>query len=498
MRMQKLSGDIWMPINEAGEIEPKDGSSVVTTIDVDLQDVAEKALLKQLIKHNAHSGTTVLMEVKTGEVKAIVNLTDTFGAYREYYNYAIGQSSEPGSTFKLPALLAAIDGGGVDLDDTIDTGKGIFNYYDLTIRDDNYLSGGHGILTVQEVFELSSNVGMAKIITKIYKKHPHRFVDRLYSMSLNQPLQVEIKGEGQPVIRYPGDNLWSGVTLATMSYGYEVKQTPLQILSFYNAIANNGKMVKPRFVKEIRNHGKVERVFVTKVINPSICSKSSIKKIKKVLEGVVENGTATNLKNSNLKIAGKTGTTLIYNQNTGYDEKSYQASFVGYFPADEPKYSCIVVIYSPSSYVYHGAYVAGPVFLEIANKIYATNLEIQNSLNDGIKKNFEIPYSKNGYQAEISATLKGLDIKELYESNSEWVITEKKDDYIELKAKNFIDNLVPNVLSMGLKDALFLLENMGLQIEVIGRGSVRSQSLPPGTRIRPGDRITLEMSFIEG
>ncbi|MBN2522171.1 MAG: transpeptidase family protein [Bacteroidales bacterium] len=496
-RMQKLSGNVWMPINEAGEIEPKDGSSVVTTIDVDLQDVAENALLKQLIKNKAHSGTAVLMEVQTGEIKAIVNLTDTFGSFREYYNYAVGQSSEPGSTFKLPVLLAAIEDGRIELDDTIHTGNGIFNYYDLTIRDDNYLSGGHGILTVEQVFELSSNVGMAKIITNSYKNQPQRFIDRLYGMGLNQPLHVEIKGEGDPVIRYPGDNLWSGVTLASMSYGYEVRQTPLQILAFYNAIANDGKMVRPRFVKEIRNHGKAERVFVTEVIHPSICSRSSLKKVKKMLEGVVEKGTATNLKSPNFKIAGKTGTAQIYSRKTGYKEKSYQASFVGYFPAEEPRYSCIVVIYSPKNYVYHGAYVAGPVFLEIANKVYASDLDIHKPVNDKEKKTFEVPYSKNGHQRELTIVLKNLHIKQDGDNTSEWVTTEKKENCIELKSKNMVDNLVPNVVSMGLKDAVYLLENLGLEVDARGRGSVRSQSLAPGTRVKRGDKIILEMSFID-
>lgn len=498
-RMQKLSGGVWMPIDGAGEIDPKDGSSVVTTIDIDLQDMVERALLKQLISSNAHAGTAVLMEVKTGAVKAIVNLTDTFGAYREYRNYAVGWSSEPGSTFKLPALLAAIEDGHINLSDTIHTGNGVFKYYDHIIRDDNYLKGGHGILTVEEVFELSSNVGMAKIITSAYKSHPHKFVDRLYSMNLQAPLGVEIIGEGKPVIRYPGDNLWSGVTLATMSYGYEVQVTPLQILTFYNAIANNGKMVKPQFASEIRNHGKVEHTFVTEVINPSVCSRATLKKARTILEGVIEDGTATNLKSKNIRLAGKTGTTLIYNQKTGYKEKSYQASFAGYFPADQPRYSCIVVIYSPQNYVYHGAYVAGPVFQEIANKVYATNLDIQNPLNAEERKTIEIPYSKNGYLAETHIALQGFDIKSLSEeTSSDWIITEKHDDHIALKPKRIINNLVPNVVSMGLKDAVFLLENMGLRVEVIGRGSIKSQSITPGTRITRGDKIKLELSFTEG
>ena len=498
-KMQKLAGNVWMPLDGAGEIEPHDGSSVVTTIDINLQDVAEKALLRQLIAQKAHAGTAVLMEVETGEVKAIVNLTDTFGAYREYYNYAVGQSSEPGSTFKLPALIAALEDGYIKLDDTIQTNKGIFNYYDLTIRDDNYLKGGHGTLTAEEVFELSSNVGMAKIITGSYRKHPHRFIDRLYSMNLNEPLNIAIKGEGKPVIRYPGDKLWSGVTLASMSYGYEVKLTPLQILAFYNAIANDGKLVRPRFVKEIRNHGKIERSYVTEVINPSICSRSTLKAAHKILAGVVESGTAQNLKTTHFAIAGKTGTTQMYDRHTGYKVKSYQSSFVGYFPADKPKYSCIVVIYSPKNYVYHGAYVAGPVFYEIANKLYATDVTMQEPLNTRKSAALEIPYSKNGYQPEISTVLDALDIKKLCEqSGADWVTTVKTDDHISLESKNIPDNLVPNVVSMGLKDAMYLLENMGLKVQVVGRGSVRNQSIPPGTQIRPGETIKLEMSFTEG
>jgi cell division protein FtsI (penicillin-binding protein 3) len=498
-RMQKLAGNVWMPLDEAGEIEPRDGSSIVTTLDVDLQDVAEKALLKQLITQNAHAGTAVLMEVQTGEVRAIVNLTDTLGAYREYYNYAVGQSSEPGSTFKLPSLMAALEDGYVDLRDTINTGNGVYHYYDLTIRDDNYLHGGHGKISVEEVFELSSNIGMAKIITSAYKEHPSRFVDRLYNMHLNEPLGISIKGEGKPVIRYPGDKLWSGVTLATMSYGYEVKLTPLQILAFYNAVANDGKMVRPRFVKEIRNNGKLEWTFATEVINPSICSRPTLKIMRKMLEGVVEKGTATNLKNDHFTIAGKTGTTQMYNQKTGYKEKSYQASFVGYFPAEKPKYSCIVVIYSPKNCVYHGAYVAGPVFYDIASEVYATDLALQEPVNKRNTRNLEIPFSKNGYQPEISTVLNELDIKKLCkDSHAKWVQTERSDDKITLSPQRVINNLVPNVISMGLKDALYLLENAGLKVTVVGRGSVRSQSIPAGTRIKKGDRITLEMSFTEG
>jgi cell division protein FtsI (penicillin-binding protein 3) len=500
-QMQKISGSIWMPVDGSNEIEPKEGSSVVTTIDVDLQDVAEKALLRQLILSRAHHGSVVLMEVKTGDIKAIVNLTEAQGTYVEDYNYAIGESTEPGSTFKVPAIIAALEDGDFDLDDTINTGNGIYNYYDYVIRDDNFDKGGHGVITVKQVIEYSSNIGMAKIITKAFKDKPKRFVDRLYAMDLNNKLNIEIKGEGMPIIRYPGDKNWSGVTLATMSYGYEVRLTPLQILTFYNAIANEGKMVRPKFAKEIRTHGKIDKTFVIETINPSICSKSTLRKVRSMLEGVVKEGTASNLKTDYLQIAGKTGTTQLYNNKYGYkmgSQVSYQASFVGYFPADEPAYSCIVVINSPSSSVYHGNRVAGPVFLEMANKVYATSLNIQKPVNKQKEKNLEVPYSKSGYMADITTVLKELSIKRATDkSKSEWVTTSKTEDHIELRKRSVINSLVPNVVSMGLKDAVFLLENMGLRVDVRGRGSVRSQSIAPGSKAQPGARIRLEMSFNE-
>lgn len=501
-QMQKLSGNIWMPVDGAGQIEPKEGSSVVTTIDIDLQDVAEKALLTQMNQCGAHHGSVILMEVKTGEIKAIVNLTDTLGTYIEDYNYAVGESTEPGSTFKVPAIIAALESGYIDVEDSVDTEEGIYQYYDYTIRDDNYDRGGHGVLTVKQVIELSSNIGMAKIITGAYKDRPERFVERLYSMNLNEKLNIEIKGEGIPVIRYPGQKGWSGVTLATMSYGYEVRLTPLQILTFYNAIANDGKMIKPKFAKEIRTNGKIEKTIQTEIINPSICSWSTLKKVKSMLEGVVKEGTASNLKTNYLTIAGKTGTTQLYNKRYGYkmgSQVSYQASFVGYFPADAPKYSCIVVINSPSSSVYHGNRVAGPVFLEVANKVYATSLEIQKPVNAQKNKSLEIPFSKSGYLADIKTVLKNLDInRKVDNSHAEWVSTSKAEDCVELRGKKILENMVPNVVSMGLKDAVYILENMGLRVDVQGRGSVRGQSIMPGSRIIKGQTIRLEMSFNEG
>ncbi len=497
---QKISTNVWIPMSNKNEVEPKDGMDVVTTINIDYQDVAEKALLKQLIEHDAHHGTVILMEVSTGEVKAIVNLgKDKHSVYRELFNYAIGESSEPGSTFKLPVLIAALEDGYVNLDDTIDTGNGIFKYYDKTIRDNNYFQGGYGKLTLQRVFEQSSNVGVAKIITEAYKDRPHHFVDRLYSMNLNEKLGIDIKGEGQPLIKYPGDRLWSGISLVMMSHGYEVRLTPLQTLTFYNAVANDGKMVRPKFVNELQYHGKTIKKFETEILNPSICSKSTLKKARKLLEGVVENGTARNLNNPYFKIAGKTGTNQIYNKKYGYKSDSivsYQASFVGYFPADNPRYSCIVVVNSPSGSVYYGHQVAGPVFLEIAKRIYAAGIKKEKPEADN-KIIAELPYSKNGNRLELKKVFRDLNI-EVRDAGADnnWVTTTKKKDYIELKDRKIIQNLVPNVISMGAKDAVYLLENAGLKVVLIGRGSVKSQSIPPGTLIKKGQEIILEMSFI--
>jgi cell division protein FtsI (penicillin-binding protein 3) len=500
MLKQKISDNVWIPVSNRNEIEPKDGMDVITTININFQDFAEKALLKQLIKQDAHHGTVVLMEVSTGEIKAIVNLgKDKSGRYRELLNYAVGESSEPGSTFKLPALMAALEDGYINLNDTIDTGNGIFRYYDKTIRDDSYRQGGYGKLTLQRAFELSSNVGLSKVITEAYENRPHHFVDRLYSMNLNDKLGIDIRGEGQPLIKYPGDRLWSGISLAMMSHGYEVRLTPLQTLTFYNAVANNGRMVKPKFVREIQYHGKTISTFDTEVINPSICSKSTLKKAKKLLEGVVENGTARNLKNPYFKIAGKTGTNQIYNKKYGYKSDSivsYQASFVGYFPANNPRYSCIVVVNSPSKNVYYGHQVAGPVFLEIAERIYASGLKDENTDSDK-SINAELPYSKNGNRDELKTVFSNLGIK-VDDKNiaGSWVVTTRREDHIEFSNRRIIDNLVPNVIAMGAKDAVYLLENAGLKVVIKGRGSVRSQSIPPGTQIRKGQEIILAMSFI--
>ncbi|KPK84373.1 MAG: hypothetical protein AMS27_10150, partial [Bacteroides sp. SM23_62_1] len=495
--MQKTAGNIWIPVSDKNEVEPKDGYDVISTIDIDLQDVAENALLDQLKIHQAHHGCAILMEVQTGEVRAIVNLQrNTEGYYGETYNYAIAESTEPGSTFKLISLIAALEDGYIELDDTVDTGRGSVRYYDKIIRDTK--EGGYGSISVQNAFEVSSNVGISKIIYVHYKGREQEFVDRLYRMHLNEPLGIDIKGEGIPHIQYPGDQYWSGISLPMMSHGYEVKLTPLQLLTFYNAIANNGTMVKPKFVKRITSYGRIIKTFPTEIIDPSICSRESLKKAKTMLEGVVDRGTAMNLKNETYKIAGKTGTAQIANEKYGYkvnSQVSYQASFVGYFPAENPRYSCIVVVNSPSSIVYYGNLVAGPVFREIANKVYATSLDMQEALNHDKKELAEIPYSKNGDRNELNIALEYLDIPSTPSAvESNWVATTSKEDHIGINDLRFSRGLVPNVREMGLKDAIYLLESKGLIVDVRGKGKVLEQSIQPGSVVRKGDRIVLTMS----
>ncbi|MFH2142503.1 MAG: penicillin-binding protein [Bacteroidota bacterium] len=489
---QKILGNAWKPVDDVNEIEPVDGVTLITTLDINIQDVAENALMKQLSMHDAEHGCAILMEVETGEIKAISNLTRrSDGSYYEGYNYAIGESIEPGSTFKLASIIVALEDGLIDLNDSINTGKGLIKYYDLQMRD----TRPHGTITVQQAFEISSNVGISKIIVENYKNNPVKFVDRLYRMNLNEKLNIEIKGEEKPLIKYPGDPMWSGVTLPQMSIGYEVKFSPLQILSFYNAVANNGKMVRPKFAKYLRYHGDTIKEFQTEVINPSICSKQTLEKVQIILEGVVERGTARNIKNPQYKIAGKTGTAQIAKGSSGYGQKKiYLASFVGYFPADNPKYSCIVVVNSPSKDVYYGNIVAGPVFKEIADKVYSTNLELHESLHKPAI-DADIPICSNSSKEDLVKTLKALNISSVKDKSSgAWVKTFYQDSMLYLLDNRISINTMPCVRGMCLKDAIYILENKGLTVKAVGRGKVKKQIPAEGSFYKKGNEVVIELS----
>jgi len=495
--MQKITGGDWKPLNDENEIEPINGYDIYTTIDVNIQDVAENALLKQLSMHEADHGCVVLMEVQTGEIKAIANLKrNKYGGYYEGYNYAIGESTEPGSTFKLPVLIAAMEDGYIDLDTEIDTEHGKKKFYDQTMDDTH----DYGTITVKRAFEISSNIAVAKIITQNYSDNPQRFIDHLYKMNLNNELGLEIKGEGKPQIKSPSSKTWSGVSLPWMAHGYEVLMTPMQILTFYNAVANDGVMIKPKFVTHVASKGKVIYKVDTKIINGAICSKETLKKARAMLEGVVNNGgTASNLKNDHYIVAGKTGTAQIANEQYGYEYKSkisHQASFVGYFPAGNPRYSCIVVVNAPSQYVYTGNLVAGPIFKEVADKVYANSLQMHDSL--GIRNymaSSSLPFSKSGSREELSQVFSSLQINTTdFPENSSWMRTSTKDTIVVIKPIKIIPGLVPDVVGMGLKDAVYLLENNGMKIRFEGKGVVKKQSIQPGKRIEKGQIIKLELA----
>lgn len=494
--MQRLPGGLWMPINDDDEIAPKDGYDVITTIDVNIQDVAHNALMKQLTLHDADHGSVVLMEVQTGEIRAIANLSRLAeGVYAEAYNYAVGESTEPGSTFKLASIIAALEDGYVEIEDSIDTDSGFVQYYDLVLKDSKV--GGYGKIPVSEAFAVSSNVAISKIIFENYGNKPQKFINHLHRMKLDEPLGLNIAGEGVPRVKSPDDKYWSGVSLPWISVGYEITLTPLQTLVLYNAVANKGRMIAPIFVKEVRQLGKPVEKFKARVINSKIASDKTLKDVRQLLEMVVEEGTAVNLRNASYKIAGKTGTAQIAQGSTGYklNQTIYQASFAGYFPADNPKYSCIVVVSAPSKAVYYGNLVAGPIFKEIADKVYASGIEMHKAIPDTTDESvfYHPPIAKRGFAEDTRLAYKDIGVKPNTKGSDPWVRPWKDGDKIELLPHKNIRGLVPNVLGMTLMDAMFLLENEGLSVEVNGSGKVTSQSIAHGTKIRGMQTVELEL-----
>ncbi len=497
---RRLSGGVWMPVGDENQIDPKDGLDVVSTIDINIQDVAEKALLDQLQRQNADHGTVALMEVKTGRIAAIANLQrNEDGTYSERYNYAVGEATEPGSTIKLAAVLAALDDGHVSTKDTVDAGNGVHYYYDIPMHDTK--EGGYGKITLQRAFEVSSNIGISKMVSRHYGKNPQAFVDKLYSFGLNKPLGLSIAGEGQPKIQHPSDKAWSGISLTQMSIGYEMLLTPLQILAFYNAVANDGVLMKPTFVKSYTRNGRVVEKIEPEVLNPAIASQSALMQARKLLEGVVENGTGSNLRQANFKIAGKTGTARIANASYGYkytSRFSYQASFVGYFPVDKPMYSCIVVVNAPSKSVYYGNLVAGPVFREIADKVFASQVNYHDALNNEEQLlAANVPVSLSGHYHDLTKVFNQFNVRTVNKgAQGNWVTTSTQKEEVEILpyASEEYPNLVPNVVGMGLMDALYLLENRGLKVRVEGKGMVKSQSILPGKRIPSDGEIKIRLS----
>lgn len=491
--MQKIEGGIWMPIDPGNEIKPQNGNDVITTIDIDIQDIAENALRKQLEHHQADHGCAIVMEVKTGEIRAIANLgKDKNGHYSENYNYAIGESSEPGSTFKLASILVALEDKVIDLNDSIDTENGSTQFYGKTIRDAHKI--GDGIISVRDVIEQSSNVGIAKIIWEHYSNDPQKFIDGLYKLGIQNKLDIPIKGEANPYIKNTEDKSWSGISLPWMAYGYELHITPLQTLTFYNAIANNGQMMKPLFVREIRNTNEIIETFEPIVIKEHIASNETLEKLQDMLKGVVLRGTAKGINNKYYSIAGKTGTAQIAQNNQGYNKVNYKASFCGYFPAEDPMYSCIVVINNPTSGYYYGSSVAAPVFKYISDRIYSSHVEIAVSEDDKTTIPNPAIYYKAGASEDYEEVFKQMDIKAQIDVGSEYVIGLPEGDSVHYAPRKFKENRIPKLIGMTAKDAVYLLEDMGLIVKIQGQGFVTSQSIPEGSAATKGKSITLKLS----
>ena len=477
------------------DIEPIDGADIISTIDVDMQDICEKALVDKLYELNAMVGVAVLMEVKTGEVKAIVNMSKgNDGKYYEMRNNAISDMMEPGSTFKTASIMVALEDGKVQPDTQIDTGNGVKMMHGRPMKDHNWNRGGYGVIDVTKILEVSSNVGVSAIIDQYYHDNPQKFVDGLKRLGITEPLHLQIAGEGKPNIKGPGERYFAKTTLPWMSIGYETQVPPLNILTFYNAIANDGVMVRPKFVKAAVKDGQIIKEYPTEIIREKIASESTLEKIRVILEKVVSEGLAKPAGSKQFAVAGKTGTAQISQGAAGYTAggRKYLVSFCGYFPADAPKYSLIVSIQKPGLPA-SGGLMAGSVFSKIAERVFAKNLsyELKNAIDS---TTVVIPDVKSGDLAEASYVLGKLSVPTEGKTSKEtWGHAEEDSTHVRLEQLTMTAGIMPSVVGMGAKDAVYLLEKAGLRVNIAGVGKVTRQSIPSGHKFSKGQTVALQL-----
>lgn len=496
---QKIAGGEWKPVNEGTQIRPQNGFDIQTTIDINIQDLAHQKLKEALIKNKAKHGCVVVMEVSTGEITAMVNLGRVKpDQYEENYNYAIGDqgSDDPGSTFKTASMMALLEDTTLTLRDTIETGGGSYRYFDRVMRDTHY--GGWGRITLQQSLELSSNIGVSRLVSRHFGRKSEKYVEYLQKFGLTTPLEkyIRLDGTAVPYIKNPRDNTWSGVTLPWMSVGYEMRVSPLQILVFYNAIANNGYLVNPLLVKKIKKTGEDIQEFKAEVSANPICSASTLDKIKIMLEGVVLRGTAKNIQTKDFTIAGKTGTSQKLNRRGQYIKK-YKTSFVGYFPANNPKYSCIVVIDEPQGADQYGGDVSAPVFKAIAEALYARDIDVQSQKiikRETTLFQTNLPTNEVSKYEDVQTILQELKISSVKpEDGSDWVSPSPQRMAVTWKAHKIEPNKIPNVKGLSLRDAIYILENRGLKVFYSGYGRVKTQSLMPGSALTVGSKIVIQL-----
>jgi len=490
--MQRIAGGIWIPLTSESAIEPRNGNDIVTTIDVNLQDVAENALYRAMIEHNAENGCVVLMEVKTGAIKAIANLGKSAeGVYTEKLNYAVLNSTEPGSTIKVASYLAMFDDGLIKPSDMVDINNGKTVYSGHKMED----AGGwvpYTEVTVEESFARSSNVGTSRLAVKAYGQHKNAFYEKLDKFGLTMLSGIDLQGEPAPVISKAAS--WSALSVPWKSIGYEMKLTPLQVLTFYNTVANDGKRMQPYLVQRIMNNGKVVKEIQPKQISGPIASPQALADITQIMRAVVENdthGTAKKIYTPFFAIAGKTGTAKLNDPGKGYLNK-HQASFCGFFPADQPKYSCIVVIIGPSGIHQHGGDVAAPVFKELADKIMSTDLNMKSRDNLlASDARGHLPPAVIGELNDVIQISKYFGYKIDPDKENDFLYARPDSSSIKVKEIGFASGKVPDVIGLAPDDAIYLLENMGMQVQITGAGKVRQQSLPSGSQVMKGATIQL-------
>ena len=495
--VRAIAGGVTVPVQEGEfEIAPEIGKDIVSTIDVFIQEVTEKALMNMMVKNEAQTGVAIVMEVKTGKIKAIANLGKVGeGKYSEDLNYAI-TPTEPGSTFKLVTLLSALEDGKVNLNSRVNLEGGVWKVSGQTVYD----SEKHGKFdaSILEAFEESSNVGMAKIAMMHYSNNVNEYFKHLTKLRLDSTSGLDLVGERQPRLVKPGSRLWGPTTLPWMAFGYNIEITPLQTLNLYNSIANNGIMMRPYLVNSIQEEGKIIKSISPKVYNAQLCKPSTIRDLRIALEGVCINGTGKTLfKNSLYKVAGKTGTAKVANGNKGYGEGIFQSSFAGYFPADNPQYTIVVIIKNkPHAANFYGASVAGPVFKEIADRLYSTY--IQNKLDIApvfsVKDSSLFNYSISKISLQTIAKQLSIPYQDSSLASNNWIQLEGKGKNLKAATQMISDTTMPNMTGMKLQDALWLCEKKGLLVKCVGKGKVVKQSIAQGEVIIKGQQIQIDLN----
>lgn len=494
-KVKSADGGVWIPVYDMSELEQRRGQDIVTTLNVGIQDIVHNEVLKRAAELKVKKATAIVMEVETGAIKAISNFQMTRDSnYAEMYNDAVGTLSEPGSTFKLATTMALMDDGYCDLDTKVDLQKGKAKFYDRYVHDSDY--HGKEVVTMKRAFEMSSNVGMAKLSHEFYNNDngKKKFVEKLHQFGLTERTGVEITGEGMPYIKHPVKDKakWYGTTIPWMSHGYELTVTPLQMLNLYNAVANDGKMMKPYMVSEVLEDDETVRTFKPKVLRQSIAKPQVVDAAQELLQSVVENGTGKRLKSDKVSIAGKTGTTVVNYSNRNASRKKYNASFAGYFPLENPKYSMIVIMYEPQGNVFYGANAAGPAYKKIAERIMALDRSAKNDSRNLIASN-ELPKGDAGFRPDFEEVFDYVGLSYKKNARSRWVEVDPYELNMNIEKKKISTKTVPDVRGMGARDAIYVLENLGLKVDLRGVGKVIKQTLKPGSDIK-GQQVTIYLN----